>query len=330
MSLRLADSLVVRSITSDRFGRLFGFRVNRQNVVVINLPSTLLQDAELTLTFVYSGRLEPQAPDGSEAVGARPGQVAERSCRSITAEPSFLYSNRSAWYPQATTTDYATATIKISVPVTYDCVASGVLAAGSPLVAGSKEDQSERKVYTFAADAAAALSRVHRQQVRARRDATTRRAFDPAFGEGQPDAVGRGQPAAGEARAGARRARRRHRAVLRVAHRRRAVPDIHARDRRRRSAGRPQPGLLRAALPAAADDRRSPGATIRRRSIGSRISFSRTSSRISGGDRRSAGATTTSSGSARASRSISRRSTRSTSAATACSPASCGRCAGGR
>ena len=47
ISLRLADALVVRSITSDRFGRLFGFRVNRQNVVVINLPSTLLHDTEL-------------------------------------------------------------------------------------------------------------------------------------------------------------------------------------------------------------------------------------------------------------------------------------------
>ncbi len=149
ISLRLADALVVRSITSDRFGRLYGFRVNRQNVVVINLPSTLLQDAELALTFVYSGRLEAQAQGSSEAAGL--GQEVAEALSEIPAEPSFLYSNRSAWYPQATTTDYATATIKISVPVTYDCVASGVLAPGSPLVAGSKEDQSERRVYTFAA-----------------------------------------------------------------------------------------------------------------------------------------------------------------------------------
>ena len=69
ISLRLSDALVVRSITSDRFGRLFGFRVNRQNVVVINLPAALVRDTLLTLTFVYSGRLEAQTPDGSEAIG---------------------------------------------------------------------------------------------------------------------------------------------------------------------------------------------------------------------------------------------------------------------
>jgi hypothetical protein len=155
VSLRLADSLVVRSITSDRFGRLFGFRVNRQNVVVINLPATLTHDTLLKLTLVYAGRLEPQSPDGSEAVAAAAPLAAGQDQieqPEFTAEPSFLYSNRSAWYPQATTTDYATATLKISVPVTYDCVASGVLQAGWPRVVGSKEAQSERKVYTFSAD----------------------------------------------------------------------------------------------------------------------------------------------------------------------------------
>ena len=150
ISLRLADALVVRSITSDHFGRLFGFRVNRQNVVVINLPATMLQDAELALTIVYSGRLEAQAQGSSEAAGLGQDQVAEIQPE-ITAEPSFLYSNRSAWYPQATTTDYATATLKISVPVTFDCVASGVLQPGSPQTAGSKDDQSERRIYTFVA-----------------------------------------------------------------------------------------------------------------------------------------------------------------------------------
>ena len=150
ISLRLADPLVVRSIISDRFGRLFSFRVNRQNVVVINLPATMLQDAELALTIVYSGRLEAQAQGSSEAAGLGQDQVAEVQPE-ITAEPSFLYSNRSAWYPQATTTDYATATLKISVPVTFDCVASGVLQPGWPQTAGSKGDQSERRIYTFAA-----------------------------------------------------------------------------------------------------------------------------------------------------------------------------------
>jgi hypothetical protein len=153
LSLRLADALVVRSITSDRFGRLFGFRVKGQNVVIINLPATLIRDTLLTLTFVYSGRLEAQSPGGSEAVGiAETDQdQAFEAQPELTAEPSFLYSNQNAWYPQATTTDYATATLRISVPVGYDCVASGVLQPGWPQVAGSKQDQSERKLYTFSA-----------------------------------------------------------------------------------------------------------------------------------------------------------------------------------
>ena len=49
----------------------------------------------------------------------------------------------------------------------------------------------------------------------------------------QPEPVGRRQPAAGAARPRARRARGRHRAVLRVAHRRLAVPELHARARSR-------------------------------------------------------------------------------------------------
>jgi hypothetical protein len=154
ISLRLSDALVVRSITSDRFGRLFGFRVNRQNVVVINLPAALLRDSLLTLTFVYSGRLEAQTPDGSEAVGvAGAGQDPSFEVQpEFAAEPSYLYSNRNAWYPQATSTDYATATMKISVPPSYDCVASGVLQPGWPQLAGSKEEQSERKTYMFTAE----------------------------------------------------------------------------------------------------------------------------------------------------------------------------------
>jgi aminopeptidase N len=154
ISLRLSDALVVRSITSDRFGRLFGFRVNRQNVVVINLPAALVRDTLLTLTFVYSGRLEAQTPDGNEAVAvAAAGQDPSFEVQpEFAAEPSYLYSNRNAWYPQATSTDYATATLKITVPPSYDCVASGVLQPGWPQLAGSKVEQSERKTYTFSAE----------------------------------------------------------------------------------------------------------------------------------------------------------------------------------
>jgi hypothetical protein len=150
ITLRLADPLVVRSITSDKFGRLFGFRVNNQNLLVINLPAPVAQDTVLKLTFVYAGRLEAQITDGSETVGVGQDQGLS-DVPEFTAEPSFLYSSRAAWYPQGTTSDYATATMKISIPAGYDCVASGVLDEGWPQIAGSRDDQSERKIYSFTA-----------------------------------------------------------------------------------------------------------------------------------------------------------------------------------
>ena len=146
VTMRLADALTIRSITSDKFGRLFGFRVNNQNLVVINLPAPVGVDGTLKLTFAYGGRLESQLADGNETIALGQDEVPQLE---FTAEPSFLYSSRSAWYPQATSTDYATATLKVSVPPMYDCVASGVLEEGSPQFAGTKDEQSERKVYVF-------------------------------------------------------------------------------------------------------------------------------------------------------------------------------------
>ena len=44
----------------------------------------------------------------------------------VPAEANWLFSNRSHWYPQAQVTDYATATVRITVPAEYTVVASGV------------------------------------------------------------------------------------------------------------------------------------------------------------------------------------------------------------
>ncbi len=151
VTLRLADALVVRSITSDKFGRLFGFRVSNQNLVVINFPAMVAEDSQIKLTLVYAGRVEAQLPDGNETIGVGqdPNSQGMSDGPELVAEPSFLYSTRTAWYPQATTSDYATATLKISVPAGYDCVASGALDDGWPKILGTKEEQSERKVYSF-------------------------------------------------------------------------------------------------------------------------------------------------------------------------------------
>jgi hypothetical protein len=149
ITLRLADALTIRSITSDRFGRLFGFRVNNQNLVVINLPAPVGQDGTLKLTVAYAGRIESQAADGNETLAVAGQDQADVPPMEFSAEPTFLYSSRVPWYPQATSTDYATATLKVSVPPAYDCVASGVLEEGWPRTAGTKDEQSERRIYSF-------------------------------------------------------------------------------------------------------------------------------------------------------------------------------------
>ena len=150
LTFRLADSLVVQSIQSYQFGRLFGIRVKNQNTLVVNLPHPLAQGSELLLTIAYAGRLASQTPD-REAL-ALVGGDQERSDDQpllISAEPSYLYSSRSFWYPQAPVTDYATARIRISVPPALDCVASGELEAGFPGLLVGKDPTLNRKIYVF-------------------------------------------------------------------------------------------------------------------------------------------------------------------------------------
>jgi hypothetical protein len=159
ITMRLAESLVVQSIVSYEHGRLFGVRVKNQNTIVVNLPTTLQRDAEVTLTVTYAGRLEPQTPDRETLALAQ--NRTQEEMPSLTAEPSFLYSNRSYWYPQAPVSDYATATIRISVPATLDCVASGELEPGFPAMVAANTVRGtaridgaaapNRKLYVFRA-----------------------------------------------------------------------------------------------------------------------------------------------------------------------------------
>ena len=152
LMLRLADPLVVQSIVSYEYGRLFGIRVKNQNTLVVNLPTTLQRDSILTLTIAYAGRLEPQAPE-RETIGPLEGQqrVAEDVPMMMQPEPNYLYSSRSYWYPQAPVSDYATARLHLSVPQGIDCVASGELEPGFPVLVAGKEPAQSRKLYVFTA-----------------------------------------------------------------------------------------------------------------------------------------------------------------------------------
>ena len=150
ITLRLASPLVVRSIVSDRFGRLFGVRVRDQNAVIVNLPSLQVKDDEFTLTIAYGGRLEPQREDAEAALLPQPpgqGPPGEE-IQLLQPERSYLYSNRSYWYPQSTISDYATARIRLTVPIVYGCVASGE-PAGPPEVVIGRNPLDARHVYVF-------------------------------------------------------------------------------------------------------------------------------------------------------------------------------------
>ena len=147
LTLRLADSLVVQSIVSYEHGRLFGIRVKNQNTIVVNLPTMLQRDAEVTLTITYGGRLEPQTPDRETLSFDQRGYQDEMPM--MAAEPSYLYSSRSYWYPQAPVSDYSTARMRITVPSSLECVASGELEPGFPGLLTGRDPSQNRKVYVF-------------------------------------------------------------------------------------------------------------------------------------------------------------------------------------
>jgi hypothetical protein len=159
LTMRLADPLAIQSIISYEYGRLFYVRVKNQNTLVINLPAPVIRDTQLTLTVTYAGRLEPQTPDRETLALQQARGETDDIAATFQAEPSYLYSNRSYWYPQAAVTDYATATLRVSVPASLECVASGELEPGFPaLLAGAAKDSKDpkdlsqrRKVYQFSA-----------------------------------------------------------------------------------------------------------------------------------------------------------------------------------
>ena len=132
LSFRLAQPLTVQSVSSPSLGELLSLRVVGQNSVLVSLPQLLERDRVLTFDFVYSGRLDPQGLD-REAIALQ-GQAPTTppiDSPILLPEPRFLYSNRVYWHPQASVTDYATATLRITVPSEFQVVASGRLVGSS-------------------------------------------------------------------------------------------------------------------------------------------------------------------------------------------------------
>ena len=157
ITMHLADSLSVQSIVSDYYGRLFGIRVKNQNSIVINLPASVPRGTVLELTIAYSGRLPPQEAERETVAlqgNSQRGTLlpSDDDLLFVPAEPNFLYSNQIFWYPQGPSSDYATASLRVTVPITFDCVASGDLSPQSPTLLPIDSSGQARKVYSFNAN----------------------------------------------------------------------------------------------------------------------------------------------------------------------------------
>ena len=61
LTVRLAEPLVVRSVTSAQFGRLLHLRIVGQNNVLIGFPATVVGGADVDIEITYGGRLPPQS-----------------------------------------------------------------------------------------------------------------------------------------------------------------------------------------------------------------------------------------------------------------------------
>ncbi len=150
LTLKLAETVNIRGVYSPDFGRLLHLRVVGQNSIIVNLPEVLAAGTELWLDVRYSGPVVPQAFD-REAIQIGQAPPPQEQRIEIPLQPRYLYSNRSYWYPQATVTDYATATIRVSVPTDYDAIATGQPVESPTLPPGGADNQRRRKTYVFEA-----------------------------------------------------------------------------------------------------------------------------------------------------------------------------------
>ncbi len=149
LTLKLAETVTIRGVYSPDFGRLLHLRVIGQNSIIVNLPEVLAAGTEIWLDVRYSGPVAPQAFDREAMqIGQPPAQPEHIE---IPLTQRYLYSNRSYWYPQATVTDYATATIRVTVPNDYDAIATGQPVESPTLLPGGGDPQRRRKTFVFEA-----------------------------------------------------------------------------------------------------------------------------------------------------------------------------------
>ena len=143
VTLRLADELRVHSVTSRELGPLLFFRMRGQNNIVVNLPGSVPNGTDLSLIVRYSGLLLAQTLE--ENWIGRQRYLYDSMAPFGVGERRYVYSNNSYWYPQSIVSDYATATMDLTVPADYGVVASGEPDEGNPPVASIEGATGERR-----------------------------------------------------------------------------------------------------------------------------------------------------------------------------------------
>jgi hypothetical protein len=151
LTIRLAEPLAIRSVTSPTYGRLLHLRVVGQNTVLIGFPGVLHAGSDVELAVDYGGRLPPQVLD-REAVSVAQDDPQARVHEDIVIPPEaqYLYSNRSYWYPQGPVSGYATARMILTVPGEFAVVASGA-PQGAPEALPATAGQRLRRRFVFVA-----------------------------------------------------------------------------------------------------------------------------------------------------------------------------------
>ena len=153
LSLKLAEPLVISSVTAANYGPLLTLRVIGQNTVLVSFPQGLRRDTTVVLDVFYSGRLLPQLLDREAITVDAQSGVQEQERQVMAPEARYLYSNRSAWYPQSERSDYATAAMRLTVPSEFQIVASGsLLSSRLQPVEPSRGGARNRLVVEYAAD----------------------------------------------------------------------------------------------------------------------------------------------------------------------------------
>jgi len=160
LSIKLAEPLNVSSVSSPTLGRVLALRVAGRSSILVSLNRPLPMGTEVQLDLSYSGKLpgqniEREALTVTQGAQQIPNPFAPD--RLIPPEPRYLYSNRSYWYPQAPVSDYATASLRLTVPAQYQVVGSGNLVSSvvTPIAdeTGRAGDEYAERAVRFEADA---------------------------------------------------------------------------------------------------------------------------------------------------------------------------------